>query len=119
MAIFKVYPRSRQAVAKAGEWGLYENVFVLERVSTADLQERLAFPSFLQDRLAHLSYQALLPSPERREYVDVSEAYEETGISKRKLRALCRKGVLEAKKVKGRWLIHRRSLREYLESLPA
>ncbi len=50
------------------------------------------------------------------EYITIRDAYEETGLSVKTLRDLCKYKIVEAQKVKGKWLLGRNSLFEYLEN---
>jgi hypothetical protein len=102
MNVFKVHPQGKRLVAKAGQWGLSESVFMLERTDQAS------------GNLMHVTYQQLLPPESDDEYIELDDAHERTGISESELITLCTKGVLKAKKTGERWSIQLRSLKEYI-----
>jgi len=101
--LFRITPKSRQLVAQAGNWGLYETVFAIERASTKD------------DNLVRM--RPGLPAPSTRDiYLDIPEAHRRTGISKKELRRLCKEGRIAARLAGKNWLILLESLERYVEA---
>jgi excisionase family DNA binding protein len=97
--LFRITPKSRQLVAQAGNYGLYESVFTITRETSGKGNAVVTHPH-------------LLPSSS---YVSINEAHDLTDISKKELRKLCQEGELKAKKVGKNWLILRESLEGYLK----
>lgn len=62
-----------------------------------------------------IQYQEPFPqSSDESAYISILDAYREFVISRHKLRKLCRHGMVEAKKVDGKWHIQRSSLMKWL-----
>jgi len=102
-------PLYARVVEAVGHIALVETGFQMDIVG----QEEIVNENVV---VAEVVSQAMLPTfpKERDKFLFVSEASEWTGISKRKLRRLCRKGILECVKRGGVWLISEASLEEYL-----
>jgi hypothetical protein len=107
MAIqFESIPLGDEMVAEAGNWGLFQTTVILKRTSNKQ---------GVGNNL-HVIRQELLPSP--KEYITINAAHNKSGLSEKELTLLCSNGVLEAKKVKGKWLINSSSLEKYIATNP-
>ena len=98
-SVFRITPKSRQLIARAGRAGLFKSVFSITKA-----------PSDEGNVVVKHSRLLLASS-----YVNLEEAHERTGISKHKLQELCEDGKLDAKKSNDDWLILWESIEEYLE----
>jgi len=102
-------PLYSRVVEAVGHIALIETSFQMDIVEEGEIIEGDVVA-------AEVISQAMLPALPREtdRFLFVSEASEWTGISKRKLRRLCRQGILECIKRGRVWLISEASLEEYL-----
>jgi len=99
--IFKISYVGKNQVSERGDFGVFENVFRIEKPTNKDI------------RKVHVSYQPLLPAETDNDYVDIDYASDITGLTVEKLKALCSEGYLEYVTDGKSWFIKRDDLEKY------
>jgi len=92
----------KRQIARNGRIGLFEAKFRIQQLSASD-KERI-----------RVSYQNLLPSSIRPEYLSIRDASEKTKLKPEKIQKLCRDKRIVAKKEKRMWSVYMPSLYEYI-----
>ena len=100
--LMKITPKHRIVIAEVGNVSLVETVFTIGPAAPKNAN------------LTRITHQRLLPSRLTSKYLTIKEASEETGLKTRKLARLVRDEKVEAIKIKGKWLILKESLLQYI-----
>lgn len=95
-----VLKREKETILEAGDVALTRTVFNISRISRSD------------DEVVRISGKPPLRLPKGGR-ITVRDAHDDTGKSKSTLRRWSRRGRVDARKVKRRWLLDRDSVNEY------
>lgn len=103
--LVRMQPKSKRIIATVGDVALVEHVWAFDEVDERMLHELT------------ISHRHLLPPHTTSEYIPISEAHAETGLSESTIRRLAQSNIIDAIKVNRKWLVLRESLYEYIGTI--